>query len=67
VYGEPSAASADIVDAILLDISDNTRIHGVFWMLNPAIGAGTVNYFKSASKKIVTSFKGRKFRLPGAQ
>jgi len=45
VYGEPSAASAELVDAILGDISDNTRNHGISWMLHPAIGAGTVTYF----------------------
>ena len=53
VYGKPSAASMELIDAILGDVTDNTRNHGVSWMLNPAVGPATAAYFNSATQRVM--------------
>ena len=53
VYGKPSAASAELIDAILGDVTDNTRNHGISWMLNPSFGPGTAGYLNSATQKVI--------------
>ena len=51
--GKPMGISPDLVDAILTDITDNIRHHGISWMLNPTMGPGTTAYFNSATKKVI--------------
>jgi hypothetical protein len=54
VYGKPSAASTELIDAIIGDLTDNAGSHGVSWMMNPAVGPSTTAYFHSATQKVMS-------------
>ncbi len=57
VNGKSLPISSGLADAILTDISDNIRNHGVSWMPIPAIGPGTTAYFKSATQNVINQIK----------
>jgi len=65
VYGSPSSASSELVDAILTDITDNIRNHGISWSANPAIGPGTTTYFNSATQKVIGLIEKLENAVPG--
>lgn len=53
VFGRPSSASSDLVDAIIGDVTDNTRNHGISWLMNPSVGEETTSYLHSATQRVI--------------
>lgn len=52
-YGNPQSISSELVDALLQDITDQIRNHGVSTVLTPALGPNTTAYFNSAAQQVI--------------
>ena len=64
VLGKPMSISSGLTDAILTDITDGMRNHGLPWMLNPAIGPGTAAYFNAATQNVIDQIEKLENGLP---
>ena len=53
VKGRPVPASSGLADAILSDIKDNIRNHGISSPQKSAIGTGTAAYFNAATQNVM--------------
>ena len=53
VFGKPSSASSELIDAIIGDVTDNTQKHGISWLMNPSVGEETTSYLHAATQKVI--------------